>query len=434
MNRLQPWFIPLLLLAIPALVVHAWGTQFSELLLPGESEDPGFEESRDSDQIFSLILDRMPYVVLGIAALLGWRFNQTRISFLSIFLIGIYWHGILRDGLTRTETFIWWLSLCIAFVAFFWLRERRLISLFGVRRLAFVAVLLFLPKLMEHVLLLPGIVVLLSDNAMTWKIPRTDIPAVVAGVFPVTILPILFRQLPAHRLLKSGFIASFSAAAMGLSGPSQCWPVGTSVVVANLYFTTAGILFGYSIYCLSWGKAYTDELTGVSNRRALEEAFDRLGSRYSIAMVDVDHFKKFNDKYGHQTGDDVLRLIARTLVNSRVGRVFRYGGEEFTILCPGKSAESIVPAVDELRKGIASRGFIIRSGLREKDKRGKTPQKATQTVKLTVSIGVADRSRDLPTPVSVVEAADHALYAAKKMGRNRVACKTTKRKKRSRKS
>ena len=78
--------------------------------------------------------------------------------------------------------------------------------------------------------------------------------------------------------------------------------------------------------------AYTDELTGILGRRALMEHFLGLGKKYTVAMVDIDHFKNFNDTYGHDVGDEVLRRVARVLDGVKDGRAFRYGGEEFTLV------------------------------------------------------------------------------------------------------
>ncbi len=165
--------------------------------------------------------------------------------------------------------------------------------------------------------------------------------------------------------------------------------------------------------------AYIDTLTGILGRRALEEAFLRLGSRYHLAMVDIDHFKKFNDTYGHDIGDDVLKLIATTLLEVKnKGKVYRYGGEEFTILFHTSKHETCILALEEIREKIAKRGFIIRSN----DRTSKTPKKeqktpSTKQVKLSVSIGLAS-ARKGKTPHEILKSADEALYRAKESGRN----------------
>src|SRR4029077_7824091 len=86
-----------------------------------------------------------------------------------------------------------------------------------------------------------------------------------------------------------------------------------------------------ALYCC----AFVDALTGLPNRRALDEALARLSGDYALAMVDVDHFKQFNDTHGHDAGDRVLRSVAQQLRATRGGQAFRYGGEEFCLLFTG---------------------------------------------------------------------------------------------------
>lgn len=166
--------------------------------------------------------------------------------------------------------------------------------------------------------------------------------------------------------------------------------------------------------------AYIDTLTGVPSRRALEEAFLRLGSTYTIAMVDIDFFKKFNDKFGHDIGDDVLKLIATELsLIKNGGKVYRYGGEEFTILFPGKKGESCVLALEERREAIFRRGFALRDKERPEKapKKGHAKEVKVKKEKLSVSIGVST-SKKGQTPQDMIKIADDALYKAKESGRN----------------
>ncbi|AFL69063.1 GGDEF domain-containing protein [Sulfurospirillum barnesii] len=169
--------------------------------------------------------------------------------------------------------------------------------------------------------------------------------------------------------------------------------------------------------------AYIDTLTGIPSRRALEERFLRLGSSYLIAMVDIDFFKKFNDTFGHDIGDDVLKLVAKELTHVKNGgKAFRYGGEEFTILFSGKKKEECIMALEEVREAIFRRGFVIRDKNRPL-KPPKTGQKQAPLKKerLSVSIGVA-LSQKGKTPYDSIKEADAALYKAKESGRNCLIC------------
>src|SRR5258708_6206366 len=108
------------------------------------------------------------------------------------------------------------------------------------------------------------------------------------------------------------------------------------------YFGTAALGLASSIVENSYSLAYQDELTGLASRRAFNDALLRLKAPYTIAAVDIDHFKRINDTFGHDTGDQVLRLVASRLARvSGGGEPFRVGGEEFTILFPGRAAKDV---------------------------------------------------------------------------------------------
>jgi PleD family two-component response regulator len=151
-----------------------------------------------------------------------------------------------------------------------------------------------------------------------------------------------------------------------------------------------------------------------------------LGNQYAIAMVDVDHFKKFNDTHGHDVGDQVLRMVAaRIAAVGGGGRPFRYGGEEFTVLFPGRGARDALPWLEALRESVEAYTLALRGQDRPasprdgKDRRGAGSR--ARAVSVTVSIGVAERSEKYPTPEDVIQAADRALYRAKNRGRNQVS-------------
>ncbi|HDT11837.1 MAG TPA: GGDEF domain-containing protein, partial [bacterium] len=135
--------------------------------------------------------------------------------------------------------------------------------------------------------------------------------------------------------------------------------------MSSFFLTVTGLIIVISISESSFGRAYQDELTGLPARRAFNEAISKLGGKYTIAMVDIDHFKRFNDRYGHQTGDQVLRMIASHLRNvSGGGRAFRYGGEEFVLIFPGMSRRETRSHLENLREEIQNSGFMLRQGER----------------------------------------------------------------------
>lgn len=206
--------------------------------------------------------------------------------------------------------------------------------------------------------------------------------------------------------------------------------------ISSAYLAGAGLILLVSVVETSYLMAYHDELTTLPARRAFNEVIAGLETQYAIAIVDVDHFKRFNDTYGHETGDDVLRMVARHLAGvTGGGKAFRCGGEEFSIVFPGKSAKEALEPLELIRQTIEEATFTVRSTLdrrskpRGADRRQKPPGKKvsstrdssdTEQVSVTVSIGVAEsstRNRDVD---QVIHAADKALYRAKEGGRNRV--------------
>lgn len=148
----------------------------------------------------------------------------------------------------------------------------------------------------------------------------------------------------------------------------------------------------------------TDALTGVANRRRLETYLAETNAPFSIIMMDIDHFKKVNDTYGHGVGDEVLRHFARVAQKAMRPEDFlaRYGGEEFTAVCSA-SLEQAAKVAERVRTSIEN-----------------TPAKTSAgEIKITASFGVA-KYEEGDTPESVKERADRALYRAKQSGRNRV--------------
>ncbi len=169
--------------------------------------------------------------------------------------------------------------------------------------------------------------------------------------------------------------------------------------------------------------AFRDELTGLPGRRALNERLQRLGRNYVIVMADVDHFKKFNDTHGHDVGDQVLRLVASQLRKvGGGGKAYRYGGEEFTLVFPGKSQEACLPHLERVRQAIEDYRLQLRDPhqrpLDNRQGRQRRSGKVAAQVAVTISMGVAERGGQPVSPHEVIKAADQALYSAKSAGRN----------------
>ncbi|ASG64893.1 GGDEF domain-containing protein [Idiomarina piscisalsi] len=172
--------------------------------------------------------------------------------------------------------------------------------------------------------------------------------------------------------------------------------------------------------------AYIDELTGLPQRRALMSELRYLRKRSAVCMLDVDHFKKFNDRYGHEVGDQVLRLLGSILKSVSGFKAYRYGGEEFTLVFSNNNEEKLKDVLETVRSKVANYPLALRDPSRPKkpqkgkEKRGKQSDK--KTVKVTISLGATIKAPG-DTPDSILKRADENLYAAKKAGRNRVILK-----------
>lgn len=221
--------------------------------------------------------------------------------------------------------------------------------------------------------------------------------------------------------------------------------------LAELFWAVAACVLAFSIIENSYLLAYHDELTGLPSRRAFNEMTMRLQPPYCLAVVDIDHFKRFNDTYGHDVGDQVLRLVASKLAGvTGGGHAFRCGGEEFNIVFPGKKLDNVTDHLERLRKVIESSEFHMRGSDRRHvprgiDRRKERPAKRSRkkidaipvqaassavpgALSVTVSIGVAMSDAQLSNPEHVLLDADKALYRAKEGGRNRVEVATARRK------
>lgn len=249
-------------------------------------------------------------------------------------------------------------------------------------------------------------------------------PEVITKVFPdFSEIALIVFALSLISLLVNRILTDLTFTKIGLD-------VLIGVVVYNGYYYTQGIdlvsflailvvLVGINLFAEIHQLSYVDELTQIPSRRALEEEASKLTSNYTVAMADIDYFKKFNDTYGHDVGDQVLAFVAAILQKNCKGMAFRYGGEEFTLLFPKTALKDCYEHLDYLRQLVAETSFRIR-------KQTKTTKSSKQTrqngsVNVTISIGVAEHSNKNGTFSQVLKAADLALYRAKKKGRNCVS-------------
>lgn len=259
-------------------------------------------------------------------------------------------------------------------------------------------------------------------------------PRYVWVVLGAAFAALLVRFLLTRRPTDSALVWSLLAFCLSLEhAPNER--------LAIVYLATSACVLLVSIIENSYLLAYHDELTTLPSRRAFNDALPRLQEPFSMAVVDIDHFKRFNDTYGHDTGDQVLRLVASKLAGvTGGGCAYRCGGEEFTILFPGKGTSEVVEHLERLRESVASAEFRMRGndrrqirrgadrrneGVNQRSRKSKTmkgivPDRSDLALSVTVSIGVASSAKKNSDPEAVLESADKALYRAKANGRNRV--------------
>ncbi len=242
----------------------------------------------------------------------------------------------------------------------------------------------------------------------------------VPDLLPALVITALAVQLFRYARYRNPVECAFVWAILG-AGIAGVMTPGTGPTLFRIF---AALTITTSVFEMSYALAYRDELTALPGRRALNEALRKLRGEYAIAMADIDHFKKLNDTYGHDVGDQVLKMIAARLAKcASGGQAYRYGGEEFCILFRGKNRDTAMEPLDELRRAVAAEPFIIRQALRpvSKPKKPRKRERTRKSVNVTISIGVADRSGERKSPEDVMTAADKALYRAKKAGRDRVS-------------
>ena len=166
-------------------------------------------------------------------------------------------------------------------------------------------------------------------------------------------------------------------------------------------------------------ESFTDPLTTLSNRKFFDEALAKAmataktqNQPLALLIADIDHFKSFNDKYGHLTGDQVLRLVALSVKQNVKGQdvAARYGGEEFVVALPNTTLQSAITVADHIRRAVMTKELMKRSS-------------GERLGRVTISIGAAVL-RPNDTAQTLIERADNCLYAAKHNGRNRVICES----------
>ncbi len=426
--------------------------------------------------------------VFAAGLLLAWRFNSSRLLFSLLALLlahraaAFFSNGPIQTGQIqtgnvligpgRTAVALAALLIPLNFIVFAQMRERGLTIAGIAPRFG----LLFLESVVFAVLCRP-------ENSFEYGSANPlhpgafPIPLWILLSFVAAIAVFVWRFFQTRKPIEPGFAWSAAAVFLWL----QFAPIGK---MSDAYVATAALILAASLIETSYVLAYHDELTGIRGRRAFNESLLSLDQQYAIAIVDIDHFKKFNDTYGHDVGDQVLCMVAKRLSDvGGDGQAFRCGGEEFAIVFRNTSAKEAFEHLDALRQRIEKSTFQVRGADRRAEKnaeksaekgsnrrsatsqsdRRKSAKRKTAAARslskqrelfaqpasqspdrksdrssdrlasdrlpdclsVTVSIGVAEPSTRHRQPEQVIQSADQALYRAKNEGRNRVELAST---------
>jgi diguanylate cyclase (GGDEF)-like protein len=365
------------------------------------------------------------YGALAVALLIGLAFHRGRIVFAALAVALAYaafvqFVGSAPGSFAARGVFA---GLCVlappVLAALAWLEERGTLSVHALPRLGVIAAaagLVWWIVATGRAATVDWAYAPLANAATPFAtpIPQLGLASIALGLVAVAGAAAVKRSAAVGGMAWA--LAAF-ACGLHLSGVRPALP---------LLVAASGLMLVVGVLQETYRLAFRDELTRLASRRALNERLKAVARRYAIAMVDVDHFKSFNDTYGHDVGDQVLRMVAARLARAGGGgEAFRYGGEEFAVLFSGKSADDALPHLEALRADIESYRMAIRAPDRPRrtraGKRRRSPASTGRTVSVTVSIGVAERSDRNDYAEAVITAADKALYRAKRAGRNRVA-------------
>ncbi|MDX1810506.1 MAG: GGDEF domain-containing protein [Gammaproteobacteria bacterium] len=362
-----------------------------------------------------------PYLIFVASTLLGGFFKRHRIALVSLAfgLAYLVFHNILTSNNLANQALIIkllaiLLPLNIALIAS--LKERLIMSIQGLG----VSVLIVAQFILAYWLIqnftdqITPVINYQPEKLAAW-LPQF-LSLAVLGSFAISSITLLTFVIKSKGIFEIAFFGSLVSSILFFT-------TDMNQAVDTIYFSIAGLILIWGLMHNSYHIAYIDELTELPGRRAMNEELSRLRGTYSIAMLDIDFFKKFNDTYGHDVGDQVLRMVASKIRNiGGGGKPYRYGGEEFSIIFPGKDSKAAFPFLSNLRETIDSTSMILRNQDRPDKKPEKIPPRRIpwQEVHVTISIGVANSCDELTSTDTVMKAADEALYRSKEKGRNRI--------------
>lgn len=379
-------------------------------------------------ETFVVVLPYVPFGVLLVGCCLAYYFNSTRLALMGYFLGLVYAYVVLPElggGVFPLDFLRYHNSnsklllsplVPLTVLALHFTGETGLFSNAGLTKIyllltELVALAVFFPLVADSV---QGLIGLVPQKRILGE--QLNVPFLSGGLTVVAygVMWFFSRRNYYSNYLSLLFWTMLTAVLALESGTN--WLRGSFPLQVSLLFSGAGFLYVVKVLNLAWGKAYRDQLTQIPGRMALDECLTRLTGQYAICMIDIDKFKDFNDTYGHDAGDKVLKKVARLVDAYTSGRAFRFGGEEFTVVYPGGTIEEVEEELEALRKTVG-------------DNKVKVTRKSNRATKIhektvTISLGLADSEGEYENAEEVLNEADNALFKAKDEGRNQLVVKS----------
>ena len=339
------------------------------------------------------LLPWLPYVLASVMVFLAWHFNRGKVLLAGgLILLPVFYPYIATESFPSSSTTVAAIGLGLLLV----LRERGFFNRFVFNRILFLAMLLAWSMAYEK-----GTI---NFDFLAINVPLLDVTLSSLLCWAAIAITSLLSLSYWWRKADGFSTAVLVSLATLLLIECQNFSANQDAAIRSAQI----LVWVWFVIAESHRMAYRDELTQLPSRRALNEAMLALPRHYAIAMLDVDHFKKFNDSYGHDKGDDVLRIVGRVMLRyGGSASVFRYGGEEFTLLFKGRNVEQAEETLEQVREEIQAQRLDVSTDAKTKE------------ISVTASLGLA-YSTTGEAPGDVIKRADKALYQAKRKGRNRL--------------
>ncbi len=363
-------------------------------------------------QQWNYFIPWLPLAISGFLFLVVGFFNFSRILFAGLISLSV-WTFLKLDFSNPhyTQLAIVVMSVNMLLIAFY--KERGTYSITGLFRIVFI--------FCQPGLLAVAYVFQTNELHQLISWPHVSIEGFNISIPALAVFSVCFLYLLIKLFVQTLLIDAYLLVSLVFSGWLLVMPPVDEIQL-SLLVSLNQLLLVMALFKRTLSMAYMDELTGLPGRRALNERMVKLGKNYTAAMLDIDFFKKFNDTYGHDVGDQVLRMVAQKIRQVKGGTAYRYGGEEFCVLFPTTDVDIAADALEQVRVQVEQASLKVRSKKRSKNNkkgrglRGKGG--SGEQVSVTISGGLAVAR----TNTNPLKAADIALYKAKGQGRNQI-CK-----------